>query len=151
MGNESRIPPALKSRRRLLLFAVVGGLGFFVDQTVVISIVEFTDLQISFAGRDVTLEFAKVLAAESAIIVMFLVNDRWTFDSFGATDTRSKATRFVKSNFVRIGGIAVATIVLSVLVRQFDLALPLANAIGILCGFLVNYTFETLFTWRIGR
>lgn len=151
MGLDISIPAGLKSRRRLVLFTIVGGIGFMIDQMVVITLVELTDLTINLAGYDLSLEFAKLLAAESAIVMMFLINDHWTFGSFGDTDILSKMRRLVKSNVVRVGGITVAIIVLSILVRFFGISLPIANAAGILCGFLVNYTFETLFTWRIGR
>lgn len=151
MGSQLAIPDGLKSRRRLILFAIVGGLGFVVDQAIVYSIVELTDLTFTIAGENLTLQVAKVIAAETAIVVMFLINDFWTFRSFGGTGWRSKLRRLAKSNLVRIGGITVAVVVLTVLYEQFDIPLLLANAIGILCGFLVNYTFESLFTWKIGR
>lgn len=151
MSLRPKIPPSLRSRRRLWQFALVGGLGFLVDQSILIGIVEFTDLAIIVGGTDVTLELAKVLAAETAIVVMFFINDRWTFQDWGGADRRSQLLRLVKSNLVRIGGIIVATIVLSVLVRVGGMNVFIANAIGILCGFIVNYTFETLFTWRLER
>lgn len=151
MGLADRIPAPLRSRERLVQFALVGGLGFLVDQSVLIAIVEFTAFAVELAGHDLTLEVAKLIAAETAIVVMFLVNDRWTFQSWGSTAVRSQLVRLAKSNLVRVGGIAVATVVLSILVRQFGMSVPVANAIGILCGFAVNYTFETLYTWRLGR
>lgn len=136
------IPTALKSRPRFTRFLVVGGIGFMVDQLVLITLVELTDL---------TLELAKIGSAEAAIVVMFVVNDRWTFSAWGGTELRSQILRLLKSNLVRVGGITVAVVVLSVLVRFAGVPYPIANAIGILCGFFVNYTFETLYTWRIGR
>lgn len=151
MTDRPSIPAGLRSRRRLWQFAVVGGIGFVVDQSVLLSLVELTDLAVVVRGTDVTLEVAKVVAAEAAIVVMFLVNDRWTFEAFGETDARSQLRRLARSNLVRVGGIVVATVVLSLLVRQGGLNVAVANAIGILCGFAVNYTFETLYTWRIGR
>lgn len=145
------IPASLKSRERFLQFAIVGGVGFLVDQGLLYLLVELSGLSVVIADADLTLEAAKLVAAETAIIVMFLINDRWTFQQWGAADLHSQLRRLVKSNLVRIAGIVVATIVLSVLVRQFGMSLPVANAIGILCGFVVNYTLETLFTWKLGR
>lgn len=136
------IPQGLRSRPRFQRFVVVGGIGFTVDQVVLIGLIELFAL---------TLELAKIISAETAIVVMFLVNDRWTFAAWGADDARSQVRRLVRSNLVRLGGIAVAVTVLSILVRVFGVPYPIANAIGILCGFVVNYTFETLFTWQVGR
>lgn len=136
------IPSALKSRPRFTRFLLVGGIGFMVDQLVLISLVELTGL---------TLELAKLASAEAAIVVMFIVNDRWTFSAWGGTGIREQLIRLLKSNLVRVGGITVAVVVLSLLVRYAGIPYPIANAIGIVCGFFVNYTFETLYTWRIGR
>ncbi|MFP4590286.1 MAG: GtrA family protein [Halobacteriales archaeon] len=142
MGRTRLVPTALRSWEQVLKFALVGGLGYLIDQGVILVVAE---------GLGVTLELAKVVSAETAIVVMFLINDRWTFASWGDDDYRSKLRRLVRSNLVRIGGIAVAVAVLSVLVRYFDVPLLVANTVGIGCGFVVNYTFETLFTWRVGR
>lgn len=139
MGRGSPVPDALRSRRRLLRFAVVGGVGFAVDQAVLISLIELVDAP---------LELAKVASAEAAIVVMFVVNDRWTFARWGAVGVRAQARRLAKSNAVRIGGIAVSVVVLSALVRLAGVPYPVANAIGIGFGFLVNYTLESLVTWR---
>lgn len=141
MAPIPTIPSSLQSRGRLARFAVVGGLGFLVDQAILIAIVELSSIP---------LEGAKLVSAEGAIVVMFLANDRWTFAQWGAVSIRSQLRRLAKSNLVRVGGITVALVVLSVLVRLFGIPYPIANAIGIGCGFLVNYTFESLFTWRIG-
>ena len=151
MTGRLKIPSSLKSRERFIQFAIVGGLGFLVDQSILILLIEYTDFTFEIWETDLTLEMAKLIAAETAIIVMFIVNDRWTFQAWGATNARSVTRRLVKSNLVRVGGLVVATVVLSILVRQFGLSVPVANAIGILSGFLVNYTFETLYTWRLGK
>lgn len=150
MIDRVRIPASLRSRERFVQFALVGGLGFLVDQSILIAIVEFSNLTLEVAGSDVTLEVAKIIAAETAIVVMFLVNDRWTFQAWGDTDRGARLRRLLRSNLVRIVGIVVATVVLSALVRGLGMNVFVANAIGIGCGFVVNYTFETLYTWRLG-
>lgn len=142
MALDRIVPSELRSRGQLLRFALVGGLGYLVDQGVLLSLT---------TGLAVPLEVAKVVSAETAIVVMFLINDRWTYADWGVDSRRAKGRRLLRSNVVRIGGIAVATAVLSALVRYGDLPLLVANTIGIACGFVVNYTLETLFTWRVGR
>ncbi len=142
MDPRQHIPSALQSRGQFIQFALVGGLGYLVDQGVILALAD---------GAGVTLELAKVASAESAIIVMFIINDNWTYADWGAESVPAIARRFLRSNLVRLGGIAVATVVLSILVRYGDLPLLVANTIGIGCGFVVNYTFETLFTWRVER
>lgn len=136
------IPAGLRDRPQFVQFLTVGIVGFLIDQAVLIALVELTDL---------ILEVAKVISAEVAIIVMFLVNDRWTYAGWGRTDRWGRLRRLLRSNLVRVGGIVVAVGVLSILVRGFGMPYPVANAIGIGCGFVVNYTFETLYTWRVKR
>jgi putative flippase GtrA len=94
---------------------------------------------------------AKLISAESAIIVMFVLNERWTFDRWGEAAVLALLRRFLTSNVVRAGGVAVATAVLLVLSDYFGVWVPLANAVGIGVGFFVNFVFESLVTWRVHR
>ncbi len=142
MTMTDRLPDSLVSEKRFSRFLIVGLAGFLIDQTVLTALIEVASAP---------LEVAKLASAETAIIVMFFVNDRWTFADWGEDSHRSVGSRLVRSNLVRIGGILVATAVLSVLVRVAGMPYLAANAVGIGCGFVVNYTFETLFTWRVGR
>lgn len=131
---------SLVSGGRLLRFASVGLLGTAVDFSVLVALVEL---------RDVPIELAKVAGAETAIIVMFALNERWTFSQWGANGIRPLCRRFGTSNVVRLGGLIVATVVLSTLVRLFGVPYLLANAIGIGCGFVVNFLAESYFTWSV--
>lgn len=142
MTITDRLPESLVSEERFSRFLVVGLAGFLIDQTVLTALIEVASAP---------LEVAKLASAETAIIVMFFINDRWTFAAWGEESHRSVVSRLVRSNLVRIGGILVATAVLSILVRGAGMPYLAANAVGIGCGFIVNYTFETLFTWRVGR
>jgi putative flippase GtrA len=81
-------------------------------------------------------------------MVMFVLNERWTFNDLG-DQNESTLRRFVRSNIVRGTGAAVALTTLYVLTTVFDVWYLLANAIGIGIGVVFNYTFETLITWRI--
>ncbi|MFB6174267.1 MAG: GtrA family protein [Halobacteriales archaeon] len=101
---------------------------------------------------------SKLIGAELAILLMFAINERWTFADEGASGTLPLLRRVLTSNLVRAGGVAVATVVF-VLVSGLDVTLPvggerlwlaLANGIGIGAGFVVNYVAESLFTWRVG-
>ena len=73
-------------------FLSVGALGAMVD------------LPISSALTLTALlepQWAKVVGTECAIIVMFLINDAWTFDGQGAPGVRAKLRRLLRSNVVR--------------------------------------------------
>ncbi len=140
-------PPRLGEVRELISgirmgqFASVGIVGFVVDQIVL-------TIAIELGGVSVVL--GKPLSAEAAIIVMFILNERWTFASWGKTGGRHLVSRFLKSNIVRLGGVLVAYVVLLLLHRWFGTHYLIANTIGIGMGFVVNYIAESLFTWRVG-
>lgn len=140
---------ALRSRLRFGQFLTVGFVGFGVDTGTVILLTTEVGL---FRG------VSKLVGAELAIVVMFLLNEHWTFAEAGQAGWLALLTRLAKSNLVRVGGVIVATVVF-VGVSGLNLRLPIggealwlavANAIGIAAGFAVNYVAETLFTWRVG-
>lgn len=140
---------ALVSGARFGKFASVGAVGAMFDLTV-------SSLLIVLFG--VVGEVAKLVGAEVAIVVMFVINDRWTFADAGADHLVAKVRRFVKSNLVRSGGLVVQVLVvrllrevqLTILVGGIDLwqLIPLPIAIG--ASMFLNYVAESLFTWRIG-
>lgn len=143
-------PRDLLSTMRVSKFASVGIIGAIVDTaTILLLATQF----------GVYRGVAKIIGAELAIVVMFLINEHWTFAEEGAVGLTAFLKRLLKSNAVRIGGVAVATIVFVVVsgipvhlpVGGEPLWLTIANAIGIGAGFVVNYTAESLFTWRVGR
>lgn len=129
-------------------FVSVGAAGAVVDTTTTVLLTARVGLH---PGA------SKLIGAELAIVLMFLINDRWTFAAAGDVGVGPKIRRFLKSNLVRAGGVGVATVVY-VLLAGIDVPLPvgsqelwlvIANGAGIATGMLVNYTAESLFTWRL--
>ncbi|QCC58053.1 GtrA family protein [Natrinema thermotolerans] len=131
---------ALFSPTRFGQFAGVGFVGATVDILVFAALSSVTSL---------VWIIAKLISWELGIIVIFAINERWTFASHGAVGTRAVVWRFLRSNIVRLGGLAVTLAVLRVLVEQFGVWLVLANMVGIGIGFFVNYTCESLYTWQV--
>ncbi|SEH39937.1 Putative flippase GtrA (transmembrane translocase of bactoprenol-linked glucose) [Halopenitus malekzadehii] len=129
-------------------FLSVGALGAMID------------LPISSALTLTALlepQWAKVVGTECAIIVMFLINDAWTFDGQGAPGRAAKIRRLIRSNVVRSGGLAVQFLVVwsltgldvEVLVAGTDVWAVVTMPIAIGVSFVVNYVTESLFTWRV--
>jgi putative flippase GtrA len=146
--SEGRLS-ALVSGVRFGQFASVGALGAVCDTSVVVLLTTYAGV---YRGS------AKLLGAELAIVVMFLVNEHWTFSTEGRAGRWPLLRRFLKSNLVRAGGVVVATVVF-VFVSGFPSMLPfggeslwlvVANGVGIAAGMFVNYVAESLFTWRVG-
>jgi putative flippase GtrA len=130
----------LRSRARFTRFAGVGFVGTAVDNATLFALVSMTAL-----GP----KGGKVIAWIVAICVIFVINERWTFSSYGAGGTRAMLRRLLRSYLFRFGGFLVTLAVLGALVRWFDIWYILANLVGIGVGFFVNYTFESLYTWKV--
>lgn len=147
--GRSRIASAVQSRLRHLVsvarfrqFLVVGAIGALCDNAVLAALFEVGGLP---------LLPAKIVSAETSIVLMFLINEHWTFAEWGEAGASPLARRFLRSNLTRTGGLAVGTGVLLVLSGQFGVWYLLANVLGIGTGFVVNYLFESLFTWQIHK
>jgi len=140
---------ALASRLRFGKFVSVGVVGAICDTAVLLFLVEVVGL---------LEEIAVLIGIETAIVVMFLINDNWTFASEGEQDRRSWFGRLLRSHAVRSGGSLTQFVVFVTLYRLFfvslqvfgvDAWLLVAKGCGIAVGMLVNYVFESLFTWQV--
>lgn len=142
---------ALISTVRFGQFVSIGVLGAICENIVLLGLVE---------GFAVAPELAKLVGAETSIIVMFAANERWTFAEEGKAGIFRLGRRFLTSNLVRAGGVLVGTAVFLALLRWvevtllfwgIDFWLLVANLIGIGVGLFVNYIAESLLTWQVHR
>ncbi len=144
----SRTLDALLSGVRIGQFVSVGLVGATVDTATTLVL---RDLLGVFP------EVAKLGGAECAIVVMFLINEHWTFAEEGDTGRGAFLRRLLTSNAVRSGGLVVQLIVFAV-VRRLQVSivvgdvelwsvLPILIAIG--TASIVNYVAESLFTWQV--
>lgn len=140
---------ALLSGVRFGKFASVGAVGAVVDNTVL------AILGLVFGVHEM---FAKAAGIESAIVVMFLVNEHWTFKGEGKRGVVPFAKRLGRSHLVRAGGVTVQLVVYWFLTQQLtvelvvagtDLWFLAASPIAIAVAMVVNYVAESLFTWRV--
>lgn len=142
------VPDELLAVDRFGQFLSVGAVGAVFD---------LATSSLLTAGVGVPPEIGKLVGAEVAIIVMFVVNERWTFAAHGAVGRVAVLRRFLKSNLVRSGGVAVQVGVVSVLTGLsvtlsafgIDLWALATFPIAIACSLLLNYVLESLFTWRV--
>ena len=160
---------ALSSGVRFGQFVSVGAVGALVDTLVLLTLAE---------GLGLLPELATLVGIETAILVMFAVNERWTFAGEGAPGRGPLLGRLKRSHLVRVAGsltqfgvfvlvyralfvavtlgdvglwgAAMGTLGLErTTLAGLDLWLLVAKATGIGIGMLVNYVFESLFTWRV--
>ena len=118
------------------------------------------DLTVSTGLRELGVypELAVFVGIEVAVVVMFLLNDKWTFAGQGVAGLAAMLRRLLRSNLVRAGGILVQLGTFRLLYRVPDVQLTLASVDawfvvakvgGIGAGMVVNYVAESLFTWRV--
>ena len=142
---------SLVSGVRFGQFVSVGVVGAISDNIVLAT------LGLAFGIPDL---WAKAAGIETAIVVMFLVNEHWTFSAVGAAGTRPFLTRLGKSHLVRVCGVSVQLAIYWLLTQWLTTELVVAGTdvwfiaaspIAIAVAMLVNYVFESLFTWRVHR
>lgn len=148
MATESKIDRLIRTTR-IGQFVSVGAIGAVIE-TIIVAILT--------AGLSFGPLFSKAIGAEVSISTMFTVNDRWTFATEGSDTSSAVLKRWMKSHFVRTGGLAISFTVLYVLTSFLEISLNIygadfwpavANFIGIGVGMVINYIAESLITWKI--
>lgn len=139
----------LKSWKRMKAFIYVGIIGSIIDTMVLITLVGFGVLE----------ELAVIAGIETSILFMFALNEYWTFKKDGDQNQTSLVKRLGRSHIVRIFGGIVQLIIFVFFYRYLFTSISTNNGIniwlliskiaGILGGFLVNYIFESLYTWKV--
>lgn len=138
----------LVSAVRFGKFASVGVVGALFDVTTATALREL----------GVYPEIAVFVGIEVSVVVMFFLNDNWTFSEEGTGGIRPTLRRLARSNLVRTGGILVQLGTFRLLYRVIgaDLAIAgldgwfvVSKVGGIGAGLLVNFVAESLFTWRV--
>jgi putative flippase GtrA len=142
---DSRLA-SLLSGVRFGKFVSVGVVGAAVDTTALFLLVQFGGFPAVWVN---------LVTIELAILVMFAINERWTFADHGRTGRLHR--RLLRSHAVRATGTTVQLVVFTTLyefvalslIAGLDLWLLVAKGTGIGLGMVVNYVFESLFTWRV--
>jgi putative flippase GtrA len=148
---SDRLPrlDALRSRVRFGKFVSVGAVGAACDTAVLVVLTEVFG---------VLPEIATLVGIETAILVMFAINEHWTFAGEGREDRRSLLGRLGRSHGVRAAGSATQFVVFVLVFRGIPVSLPVAGidawlvvakGAGIGVGMVVNYVCESLFTWQV--
>jgi putative flippase GtrA len=122
----------LLKRDQILKFVATGLLGLVIDNVSILAYQKFLG----------SVLLSKLLSTETAVVVMFFINNHWTY----ARDDFS-LLRLLKSNLTRVGGLLISLFV----IWRLNELMPLlvANTVSAVCGFAFNYFFETLYTWRV--
>ncbi|MDS0258318.1 GtrA family protein [Haloarcula sp. S1CR25-12] len=140
---------SLVSGVRFGQFVSVGVIGFVCDTAMFVFLTE---------GLGILREVGLIVGIETAILVMFLVNDNWTFADERSDERDSLGRRLLRSHAVRIGGATTQFVVfvtiyrflfVSLSISGIDLWSLFAKAVGVGIAMVVNYVFESIFTWEV--
>jgi putative flippase GtrA len=138
---------SLLSGVRFGQFVSVGVVGLIADTITLVALTELIGVEPWLAG---------LLSIEAAILVMFAVNERWTFAGIG--EPGQLLRRLVKSHAVRSVGSSIQYGIfyglvtftgISVLLFGSDIWYLFSKWIAVGVAMFVNYAFESLFTWRV--
>jgi dolichol-phosphate mannosyltransferase len=127
-----------KRIEELVKFAIVGGSGVLVNMGLLFILTRYLSVR---------LEIASVIAIEVSILSNFFFNNLWTFKK---RDTHVPFwSRLLRYHLVTgLAGI-VNYLVLLLLVKSFGLHDMISNLIGIAIGTIINYSLNSLWTWRV--
>ena len=153
---SSRFGPRLRellSGVRFGKFASVGAAGAVFDTTTFVLLDQFLGVPTGVANA---------VGIEVAILVMFAINDNWTFAGQGGEDRRSLGGRLLRSHLVRAGGSTLQWTILYLVLVFYAVSVPITvgpldlwpifvKGGAIAVAMLVNYVFESLFTWQVHR
>lgn len=130
----------IKSKRleELIKFGIVGGSGVLVNMGLLFILTRYLSVR---------LEIASAIAIEVSILSNFFLNNLWTFKK---RDTHVTFwMRLLRYHLVTGLAGVVNYLVLLLLVKTFGLHDMLSNLIGILIGTFINYSLNSLWTWRV--
>jgi len=144
----------LHMRVTLLKFLFVGALAYFVNQGALFLLYDiapfFPDKDtriglILFTYPDVRLIITSFVAVQCAIVFKFAIHEHWTF-----RDRRRDSplvARFVQFNLSSFLSPLINLAAVNILTPVLDISPYVANTLGTLLGFAVNWLLSTLVIW----
>jgi dolichol-phosphate mannosyltransferase len=125
-----------RNSAEFIRFAAVGTSGVLVNMLVYLILTR---------GAGIRLEIAAPIAIELSLLWNFFCNSVWTFRHRNASPWPNRLARF---HLVTAAAATVNYVLLIVLVKTLHISDVLANLIGIAAGALINYSANSLWTWR---
>ena len=163
MGAASALAHRLHLPTTLMKFLIVGGVAFIVYQVFLYLIYGepptafLPDLSglfwflpdrnpdPSLSDPDIRLLIASIVAVEAAILFQFNSHERWTFRH------RPRhgwiGVRFIKFNISSIVS-PIIIVVTTVVLHALDVSPYMSSAVGVLIGFVWNWTVNSLLIWQ---
>ena len=160
MGAASELAHRLRLPTTFVKFLMVGSIAYVIFQIALYLLYDSPafwflpakDTEVSFGlftHPDIRLLIASVIAVELAIVIQFNSHERWTFRHRQRTGWI--LYRFVKFNLSAIVSPIIIVITTNVLTLTFDILPYVASTVGVLIGFMWNWTMNTLVIWPTQR
>jgi dolichol-phosphate mannosyltransferase len=131
----ARIRAADESHKELGRFLIVGGSG---------TLINFAVLTATYHYLHWPAFLAALLSNETAMVINFFCHEHWTFSG---QRHGTGPGRLVRYQFVALGGIAISTIIFTVLVH-LGMFFLLANALAICVALTWNFGMSRRWAWR---
>ena len=142
--------------QEFLKFLLVGGFAFIVNQgalyvlydSPLAGVLPDKDTRIDFgllAHPDIRLLVASILAVEVAIVFKFFWSEGWIFRHRRSED--GVVSRFVHFNVSCAASSVLTVAVTNVVTPVFGISPYISNAIGVLCGFMLNWIWAARLVW----
>ncbi len=137
----------------LLRFLVVGGIAYVITQLVlalfldVLPVLPDKDsrLDLGLFKLDTRLFISSAIAVEAAIVFKFFANEHWAFA--GRETDGWIVARMAAFNASCLASAAATIATVNILTPVFGFNPYIANTIGTLLGFMVNYAVSAHFIW----
>ena len=156
----TRLAAAIRARLPVsdtfIRFIIVGGIAYLINQFMLYMLYDApvfgflpaqdTGLSLGlFRHPDIRLLISSVIAVEMAIVFQVNAHERWTF-----RDRERKGwgpLRFLKFNLAAAASPIIVVVSINTLTPLLNFSPYLSNTIGIMIGFLWNWTWNTLVIW----
>ncbi len=131
-----RASQAFGVAKRFQKFLVVGAVGLFVNQLMLIALHDFANVRVAVASP---------IAIFASMVVTFALNERWTWHDRGSGPIVHRLGKYVPINS---GGLLINWGVLLYLVEQQSVHHVLANFIGAGLAAVWNFSLNHMITWK---
>jgi putative flippase GtrA len=155
----ARIREFVYANSVVIKFLAVGAMGYLVYQIVVVLIYDF-GLFPFLPGKDQSLDLllfthgdarfliATLVATELSIIAVFNGHRLWTFRYRDFAD-KPLWIRFGQFNAkALVSTLGIVTVIVNILAVSLDVYHYIAVPVGVLVGFIWNWTWDTQIVWR---
>ncbi|WP_148416794.1 GtrA family protein [Haloferax sp. KTX1] len=140
--DRLRSLPITGRNRRFVQYLIVGLVGISINEGLLFLVSGIGGLSYVIGGT-----VGRVVST----FVNFVINDRWTWRSYGSIGHRPWAWRATKYGMTRLVGIAIGVVALVAFVELLGLHYLVANVAAIGVGALWGFTASDRFVWQANR